>query len=132
MRRADWQDRLGALIELRRRAPFEWGRVDCCLWVADAVEAMTGTDPAADIRGRYRSASGAARAMHRHGGLEGAGARCGAPIPPLCAAEGDVGVIKTGGDDVLAICMSDYWLAVTQSGLEPFPLVDVKTAWRVA
>lgn len=34
---------------------FAYGERDCCLWVANAVEAMTGVDIAAAFRGRYHS-----------------------------------------------------------------------------
>ena len=43
-----------------------WGRADCCLTVADAVEAMTGRDFAAPLRG-YASQRGAIKALRRNG-----------------------------------------------------------------
>ena len=38
----DWPERLDALLRSRASVPFEWGRNDCCTFVADAIEAMTG------------------------------------------------------------------------------------------
>lgn len=132
MRRSDWQARLGVLIEERKVAPFEWGSNDCCLWVADAVLAMTGIDPAHDIRGAYKTARGAASALRMHGGLAGAGERCGTPIPPLCAAAGDVGIVNDGESDLLAVCNGDVWLAVAKNGLGMMSLSAARKAWRVA
>ena len=40
----DWQPRLQALIQARLAAPFAWGEHDCCLFVCDAVQAITGQD----------------------------------------------------------------------------------------
>lgn len=65
----------GALARLRdtalRRAthPFAWGTSDCVTWAADAVWALTGRDPMADLRGAYFSARGAARVCIAHGGM---------------------------------------------------------------
>lgn len=55
----DWPDRLDALIDATRHAPFTWGEQDCCLWAVRAIDAMCGTDHAAAIQGRYTTADGA-------------------------------------------------------------------------
>lgn len=49
----DWLARLSAYIDAVRRKPFEHGAMDCALFSAGAVEAMTGHDPAAAYRGQY-------------------------------------------------------------------------------
>ena len=46
MRFEQWERRLGSRITLHARAPFEWGRFDCCLFPADCVWALTQKDPA--------------------------------------------------------------------------------------
>jgi hypothetical protein len=48
----DWPQRLVAAIEAARGRPFSWGAMDCCLFAADVVLAMTGVDYAAGFRGR--------------------------------------------------------------------------------
>ena len=45
--------------------PGTWGVADCLLTVADAVEAVTGVDLAAKVRGTYSSELGAAKLMRR-------------------------------------------------------------------
>ncbi len=45
-RRPDWPARLRTIIEAARERPFSWGQHDCCLFASDAIEAMTGVDPA--------------------------------------------------------------------------------------
>ncbi|NVK56652.1 MAG: hypothetical protein HWE26_13660 [Alteromonadaceae bacterium] len=51
-RRADWPVRLSTY--LRGVGPYEIGVTDCALFVAGAIEAITGADLAARYRGRYR------------------------------------------------------------------------------
>ena len=67
MKHPDWHVRLDTFIRENLLTPFEWGKFDCCLFVADAVEAMTGTDFAAPFRGRYTTATGSARALKKYG-----------------------------------------------------------------
>lgn len=91
MRRVDWERRLSAFI--RNSGSFEWGRSDCALFVASGVEEMTGKDPAASVRGKYKSEVGALRAHRGKLGdfagalLESVGC---SEVPPLKARRGDV------------------------------------------
>lgn len=77
--------------------PFEWGRRDCCLFVADWVRLATGLDPAASWRGRYGSLREALRLTKGRGGFVEAisaemdrlgFARTADPLP------GDVGLVR--------------------------------------
>lgn len=63
----NWIDRLARLIRDRKHTPFEWGKHDCCLWAADAVEAQTGIDQAPNWRGSYSTPIGAVRLLTREG-----------------------------------------------------------------
>ena len=67
-RLADWQTRLTGYLARCAGAPFEWGRQDCALFLAGAVEAMTGADFARPYRGNYQSA-GEGRALLRQNGF---------------------------------------------------------------
>lgn len=126
-----WRARFDALVAQRLRTPFAWGSHDCCLWAADCVQATTGHDPAADLRGSYTTALGAARVLASIGGLAAAGARGGPPIPPLAAAVGDVGLVQHGGRELLAVCAGEVWLAPALPGLAALPLAAATLAWRV-
>ena len=59
----DWEAKLSEFIIANRDRPFAWGSWDCILMACAAVEAMTGEDPAAEYRGRYDDATGAAQAL---------------------------------------------------------------------
>jgi hypothetical protein len=89
----DWEPRLHTWLDQCSDRPHVYGKHDCVLFVAGAVAAMTDVDPAAHVRGRYRSAAGAVRALRLHG----AGslpttltAALGDPVPLAWAHRGDI------------------------------------------
>lgn len=129
-RHRDWQSRLQACIAARRNRPFAWGSQDCCLFPSDAVLAMTGHDPAADLRG-YTTLAQAVRIVKRLGGMRAIGAsRFGAEITPLLAQAGDIGLVVTQGHESLALCAGGHWLAAGEYGLESLPIDEALAAWR--
>ena len=67
---SNWPSALVDHIDLNRDVPFEWGKHDCMLWGASCVEAITGADPAGDLRGSYSSALAAYRIIEDRGGFE--------------------------------------------------------------
>lgn len=130
----DWSVRLQAVVVQRLAQAFAWGVHDCALYAADCVQACTGTDPAADLRGRYSTERGAARLIRRvagEGGLAAlASARLGAEIAPALAIRGDVGVANRGdGQLALVVCNGPVWQGPGPGGIviAQQPL----RAWRV-
>ena len=134
-RHPDWDTRLAAYLESIRLRAFEWGGHDCCLFAAGAVLAMTGDDPMAEVRGRYSTAIGAARALTRIGAgslaatMDAKFERVG----PLLAHRGDI--VMTSG--LLAICLGLHLVAVGAEGeheglirLDRDPALET-AAWRV-
>lgn len=140
-RRTDWPERLAQAVDRGGRAGWQWGVHDCCTWTADVVAAMTGQDPLADIRGRWRTAAGAGRMLRRLGGLQAAvSARLGPPLPALVLAQrGDVVLLHTPQGDALGVCAGAVVLAPGLQGLSRWPLVGgqpgdavhAALAWRV-
>jgi hypothetical protein len=127
----DWPLRLEALIAQRMAAPFEWGQRDCCLWAADVVLAVTGHDPAADLRGAYSTAAQAAAAIKRLHGIKAACARrLGPAVPPIMAQAGDVGLIMEGDRPAAVGYTGGNWLAQGPDGVVPVPDSAVFVAWR--
>lgn len=51
----DWSQRLNAYIRdiQNKDMQFEYGKLDCCLFAAGAVEAVCGIDPMEEFRGTY-------------------------------------------------------------------------------
>lgn len=127
----DWQMRFERLVQERQHTRFSFGAHDCSLWACDVVEAVTGHDPAADLRGTYSDEEGAEAVMQAGGGLAAmACARFGQEIAPLMAAVGDVGLIDTDRGPALAACNGGTWMVASAFGLAHVPTARVLRAWR--
>ena len=132
-RQPGWPERLVALIEDRRRTPFAWGVHDCCLFAADAVLAITGTDLAADWRGTYSSEHSAARMLQQQGGCEALVARhLPAYTHPLMAHRGDVVCVDLEGRATLGVVVGNgFWAAPGEHGLVMRPMAEVQRVYAV-
>lgn len=130
----DWPEKLADFLAARAARPFLWGETDCALTIADWVLLATGVDPAADLRGRYRTPAGARRAIRRTGSadlLALADARLGAVIPPLLAARGDIVALPGEDGPALGICIGADAVAMQTAGLVTTSMANVVRAWRV-
>ncbi len=100
-RKFDWASRLNAYLVAAQRSitsdeDVVCGENDCCTFGAGAIEAMTGTDPMAFARDRYKTKIGALRLIKNQGHDTLAGLLSdvfGEPLPPAMGRQGDVGVI---------------------------------------
>lgn len=127
-----WPTRLAKFIEARQERAFCWGDSDCCLFVCDAINAMTGTDPGARWRGLYSSEKGARRVLRDNGGVAGiATLVLGQPVPALLAGRGDVVLIDTPHGEALALCLGGLIAAQGQAGIEFQQIAAAKAAWKV-
>jgi 2-polyprenyl-6-methoxyphenol hydroxylase-like FAD-dependent oxidoreductase len=130
----DWPERLAALLEARREAPFAWGENDCALFMADAVAAVTGEDPAAAFRG-YASEE-EAEAILGADGLEGVVARalaefgCG-DCPPGLAQRGDVALALLGNQPTMVVVLGEVLAGPGPRGLVFLPPARILRAWSV-
>lgn len=140
IRYENWHALLGAHIKAAARRPFSWGEFDCCTFACDGIMAMTGVDPMADLRGRYTTAIGAARALKAFagGGLDEAaehiaGLLCAKEIAALSAARGDCVLADTGNGPALGLVGMNgrHGLFAGPVGLTQIPLRNCRRAWRV-
>ena len=131
MRPDGWEQRLYKSLD--NQSPFVWGQSDCCLFAADAVKAMTGTDPAKEFRGRYKSEKGAARILARLGGLRKAiGSVMSEEINPLLAQRGDIVLLNNSGREIAGVIKSRGQISAKGvSGVIELPIRDAVCAWRV-
>lgn len=126
-----WQIALSRAVKERMNKPFAWGTHDCCLFAAACVHAVTGKDPALDVRGTYHTAQDAAMILRDLGGLlHVAESRFGEEVPALMAQAGDVALVRFEGRDTLAICMGGHLLAPGAERLEYIPLSEALRVWR--
>ena len=133
MRHGDWSTALALYLESCTDKPFKWGEHDCCLFAANAVVAMGGQDYAADFRGKYRTKTGALRALKRYGKGDIAStmtALLGEPCAPLQASRGDFVLLENQGDPALGIVFNGIWF-VGLNGLVKAQLSDALMFWRV-
>lgn len=127
MRTHDWEARLFAAVEAARTTPFAWGAHDCALFVADVVLAMTGRDYAADLRGQYRTQSGALRLLAATP-LRARMNALFASIDVRRAQRGDAVMDNTGA---LGVCLGEHAAFVGPRGVEMQPALGAELAWRV-
>ena len=132
IRLPDWEARLGAVLDDYADRPFQWGVADCCLFVADAVQAMTGDDPAAAYRGTYSNETGARLALKRHGKktlVATFDAAFGKHVEPARAHRGDIVQID---ELTVGVCMGAFGYFVGDTGLVRRPYADFTRAWVIS
>lgn len=131
MRSDNWETNLSEYLACCRETPFEWGAMDCGLFCAGAIIAMTGIDLAADMRGRYSTEFGAAKALHQYGGLSGYMDKVAPRVDPAFAKRGDV-VMREGS---LGLCLGTKAVFVGQDegreGLLSYPMSECEGAWSI-
>ena len=142
-RREDWPTRLVNFIAKAQRLSFSWGEKngghDCGLFAANAIEEMTGRDPASWFRGRYSTKIGAYRALKKFsgGGIEEAACRISdennfPEIPVLTAQRGDLVLLCTREGHALGICVGAHIACARPGfGLTYISLSHAERAWRV-
>ncbi|MBS4049068.1 MAG: hypothetical protein KG075_22175 [Alphaproteobacteria bacterium] len=135
----NWPALQASFIEQRRSIPIIWGQNDCVLFSLDQVAAITGLDAAADIRGKYNSAMGAARRMKalygspdlsvaatkfaaRWGGIE---------IPTAVCGRGDLVLHRSPEGPALGVCVGRQFVSPGENGLVWLPMKLALRGWRV-
>lgn len=135
-RRPDWRPRLHETVEARRRVPFSFkAGVDCALFAAACVEAMTGVDLADGYRGRYTTEVGALRVI-RNGGFADLADLVTSmleEIPPARARAGDIAFVPDdspfGG--ALGIVIGEQVACLAADGVGAVPRTLMTRAFRV-
>ncbi len=133
-KRSDWRNRLNAYVEAQRRGGFAFGARDCALFVAGAVEAMTGIDYAAEYRGRYNTLQGGLHRVRASGYLDHIDmvASLFKEIPRMQAKVGDIAVID--GEDgglALGVVGGSRIFVRHKAGLSTVDLTVIKRAFEI-
>ncbi|MGA2501114.1 MAG: hypothetical protein ABSH20_25535 [Tepidisphaeraceae bacterium] len=136
----DWQQALYLFCEANAGRRFEWGSWDCCLFVADAIDAMAGVDIAAEFRGRYGTYREALKLTQRLCGnwplevvVEKVAAEHGMrEVPVALAQRGDMLLVDNGRRPVLGIvALNGTEIFVIGERLRRVPIALARRAWRV-
>lgn len=129
----DWQARLVIYLHAARLRPFAYGRHDCCLFAADAVDAMTGVDIAAAWRGRYTTLRGGLRVLRRTGLADhvALAAALFPETPPLMAEPGDLAVVPTNAGPALGVVQGEAIYVLGPQGLGLVSLLSATRAFRI-
>lgn len=131
MRLKNWSTNLIELLQQRRNQPFEWGINDCCLFAADAYQAIHGIDLAEEFRGRYSNKLGAYRALKRRGYNDVGDllrAKLGEPKATIMPERGDLLLVDNYGQQTAGIYCNGAWVVGEQCLLQ-VSLSWVKIAW---
>ena len=129
----DWKPRLIAWLASIARTPFEPGKHDCALFVAGAIAAMTGEDPAARFRGRYTTVRGGLRVLRAEGfgdHVEMVASRL-EEVAPLMAQVGDIAVVDTPEGPALGIVAGADILVPGRDGLGAVSLMQGRRAFSL-
>ena len=140
-RRPDWQAVLDSFLGAHANRRFEYGTWDCCLFVCEAIAAMTGVDLAASYRGQYSTRAGARRLIGEQFGTvsilavaENAAAAHDMPeVPVPHAQRGDMVLVARGRDYSPGLVALNGREAIVTSkrGLWRLPLSRAVRAWQV-
>lgn len=127
-------ERLARFLGAESRRPFVWGEADCALFVADWVRLCTGSDPAANLRGRYACKRTAAALWQ--GGLADVVQKCalaaGLAETSNHTSVGSIAVLRGPGGDVCAIRTALGWVMRDRRSLHCLAAADatVISCWQ--
>lgn len=132
-RKHGWRPALYAYLLSAAAEPFVYGRHDCALHAAAAVQAMTGVDPAAPWRGRYTTFRGGVRVLRKEGHEDHIAAVSAwfDETPPLMARVGDLAQVPGDGGPALGVVQGESVSVLLPRGLGLVPLTAADRAWRV-
>lgn len=128
-----WEKALFETTTLAMRRGHEWGVHDCATFAADCVEAMTGIDPIADLRGHWQGPLSARRLITEEGAdsLGDLAAQRLPEIAPSMAQRGDVVLCKGDPDEFLGVCQGHTAVGPAAHGLIHVPMTQALRAFRV-
>ncbi|MGD0973560.1 MAG: hypothetical protein ABR866_05695 [Candidatus Korobacteraceae bacterium] len=138
----DFQELLHNFLVANVKQAFAWGKWDCALFAASAIESFTGVDLAADFRNKYTDEAGAMATIKAVTGGTSVEDAAAYVAKQYGLAEWKTVLLAQRGD--LVIYQGSEWLAagvahlngidtlfVTPKGLHKIPLRQCKRAWKV-
>lgn len=131
MRVEGWEKIAQDYLQVAAETPFVWGSADCVLFASDLVKAMTGIDPAIDVRGRYASKE-EAQSLVEYEKPEFVIGKYFKKINPKLAQRGDIVLKKTDEGFSFGIIWDGRAFFRTEtSGLLKLKVAEDMLAWRI-
>lgn len=134
-RRADWLERLAAVVNERRKMPYRYGTNDCGVFSRLCVEAMTGTTllPGVDLPIGWLAAARFLISRGWSGVDDMATALLGPPVDDLSEiGPGDIVAYEACGETHLAVRVGDAALAPEgEIGLKVIAAEKWRRGWKV-
>ena len=140
-RRPDWQIVFDEFLIANRATPFVWGKWDCCLFVADAIQTITGVDLACGLRAKYsslREARWILRARYGSGSIVRSVAKLFSvaaipEVPPRLAHRGDPVIARRGTDFQIGVIGLNGSIVITSeaNGLVRVSRSLAVRAWHI-
>lgn len=129
----DWRRRLAVYLNQSAAEPFEPGKADCALFAAGCIEAMTGTDPAAEFRGRYSTLEGGFKRLMKAGfaDLETMAEALLEEVPVAYARVGDLAVLDSAEGPALGIVQGARIYVRSEWRLATVSLLEARRVFRV-
>jgi len=132
-RRADWPERLAAVLEAARNEPYRLGEHDCVRLTCRCIEVMTGVDRWPRFAG-YKTKAQALRLIAKMAPSLGEAVSYvlgRQPQPVAMAQRGDVLLYQDEEGHHLGICAGSTMVLMAPQGLVFLPLAQALTSWRV-
>ncbi|MDT9701889.1 DUF6950 family protein [Streptomyces sp. P17] len=131
MKLPDWQTRLTQYLIATAATPYRPGRHDCALWVAGAVETMTGQNLAPDVT--YRTLDEGLTALHSLGFDDHVAfvADRFDEVHPAFGQPGDIAMVEGDLDQSLGLVLGETAGVLGLRGWGHVPMSQVKRVWRV-
>lgn len=131
-RQPDWHKRLTDYVAVASSQPYSPGRMDCAIFSAGAIEAMTGVDVLRGLRG-YRSIPEGLRKA-RAKGYDGPEEVFAAKLPAIAAdamRAGDLAILPGDNGCALGICQGRLIYGVGPAGVVMAPRSAALRGYRV-
>lgn len=134
-RKQNWQRLLVEYLADCSTQSFRPGILDCGLFFAGAVKAMTGVDPAKPLRGKYRSIKGAKRVLNEMGfrnHIDYVASLFEERSSILAAQRGDGAVVTDAdGEQALGIVQGERIYVMGLNGIGLVPLTEAEKVFIV-
>lgn len=132
-RHDDWQKNLTGYLLARSRQDWAYGTMDCALFAAGAVEAMTGVDLAEGYRGHYGTLKEGVKLLRNEGVRDhvALAAALFEEIHPAYARPGDLAVLETAEGPALGVVQGEHVYVGSPRGLKMPSRMEAVRAFRV-